>query len=77
MTIVQISTTRSTYCGQLSRVFRFPREGDFALGRDKHRDCIPNLRTAVEGTSICETVGKGPGTGLTLVEVTARKLFPD
>lgn len=94
------------YCDQLRRVFRFPREGHFALGRDKHRDYIeqiaaksgdkplfrhytlfrgsereildyvPNLRGAVEGANICETVEKGPDTGLTVVEVVARKLFP-
>lgn len=94
------------YCDQLRRVFRFPREGHFALGRDKHRDYIeeisakgagkplfrhytlfrgserevldyaPNLRTAVEGANICETVEKGSDTGLTFVEVAVRKLFP-
>ncbi len=93
------------YCDKIRRVFRFPREEHFALGRDKHDayidrisavgggrplfrhytlfrgsereilDYAPNLRAAVEGANICETAEKGPDTGLTVVEVVARKLF--
>ena len=94
------------YCDHLRRVFRFPRDDHFALGREKHReyldqiasksggrplfrhytlfrgsekevlDYVPNLRAAVEGANICETTEKGLDTGLTVVEVVVRKLFP-
>ena len=94
------------YCGQQRRVFRFPRDEHYVLGRQRHHRYLdriaakggcrlllrhysifrgsehemlaygPNLRAAVEGANVCEVAEKGPDTGLMVVEVSARKIFP-
>lgn len=60
--------------GRDKTIFRY-----YTLMRASEREIrgyTPYLFSAVEGANVCAQNEKGPDTGLTLVEVTARKIFP-